>query len=106
MTKKPCVFDALSQSRYSVTNFMQLEAELAERLGSAPYDNTTCAECAVRVTSIRGNASEETELPRHRVGVRALIAGVNDWRLMPFTAGKWANNHWTAKLGLQHMRRA
>ena len=105
-TKGPCIFDALSQTRYSLTNFMQLEAEPVERLGGAPHDNTTCAECAVRVTSIRGNASEETELPRHRVGVRALIAGVNDWRLMPFTAGKWANNHWTAKLGLQHMRRA
>ena len=88
-TKRPCVFDALSQ-RYSVTNFMQMEAEPVERLGgAAPDNNTTCAECAVRVTSIRGNASEEKELPRHRVGVRALIASVNDWRV-----GPWVNSHW------------
>ena len=99
-TKQPCVFDALSQ-RYSVTSFNRMEAEPAERLGGAPYDSTTCAECAVRVTSIRGNASEEKELPRHRVGVRALIAGVNDWRI-----GTWVNHDWIGKLGLQNMRRA
>ena len=95
-----CLFDGLSARGVSVTRFVQLDVSRTayESPEATDADARSCSECAVRITSVRGNETEEAQLPRHRVGVRAMIVGARDWRTW------WTNDYMLGRSGLMEGR--